>query len=307
MMPQSATLIYPMQPSANSRSVEEVIRELIERHFFTQTEQYLALVPWLNKRRDYKSCGRMFGSRGAGKTRALQEYNALANGHRGPMRRIKPLRSFYLKSFTSWGTQDVCGRILELLNHGAKKGKPKDIRLRTWEMLEDFGLELLILDNAHCVTDKALFDLVECYRDFRIATVLVGPVRELDDRLKALGLFHNFRCHYEFQALSPRQVVGVMKAFKKDFLALPEPLEFFDGEALHAICEASGGDPSKPDKPGCNFTVVTEILVLTIAQSSNNGVLRFDKRILQEVLLDYGVAFEPTVEEPNGTEPRTVG
>lgn len=52
---------------------------------------------------------------------------------------------------------------------------------------------------------------------------------------------------------------------------------------------------------------MTEILVLTITQSLNNGVLRFDKRILQEVLLDYGVAFEPTVEEPNGTEPGKVG
>jgi hypothetical protein len=196
-----------MQPSANSGSVEAVIRELIERHFFTQTEQYLALAPWLNKRREYKSCGRIFGSRGAGKTRALQEYNASANGHRGPMRRIKPLRSFYLKSFTSWGTQDVCGRILELLNHGAKKGNP-EISVANLGNAGRFWARTFNLDNAHFVTDKVLFDLVECYRDFRIATVLVGSDQELDARLKALGLFNNFRCHYEFQALSPRQVVA---------------------------------------------------------------------------------------------------
>jgi hypothetical protein len=56
-----------------------------------------------------------------------------------------------------------------------------------------------------------------------------------------------------------------MKAFKKNFLELEESVEFFDGEILNAICEASGGDSSKPDKPGCYFTAITEILVLTIA------------------------------------------
>ncbi|MBD1871290.1 ATP-binding protein [Cyanobacteria bacterium FACHB-471] len=307
MIPQSAPIKHSVQPSSGLGNVEEAIRELIDRHFFTRTDQYLEIVPWLHERREYKSCGRISGSRGVGKTRALQEYIAMVNGHRGPMRRIKPLRSFYLKSFTSWGTRDVFNRILELLNHGARQGAPKDIRLRTWEMLEDFGLELLILDNAHLVTDKVLFDLVECYRDFKAAIVLVGPNDELDKRLKALDLLNNFRCHRKFQSLSPRQLVSALKGFKKDVLALPETTEFFDGEIINAICEASGGNASKPDEPGCNFTAITEILVLTIAQSSKDGVLRLDKGILRKVLLDYGVAFEPKSEEQNDTEPGVTG
>ena len=300
MMPQTAAIKVPTQLSSSSQSFEDVIRDLIDRRFFVETKQYKDLSDWLDKRRKYKSCGIISGPRGAGKSRASKEYDAVVTGRRGAMRRIKPLHSLYIKAFSSWGTRDLCRQSLNFFNHGAKKGNPMDVRLRTWETFEDFGLELLLVDNGHVLSEKILFDLVECYDEFKIATVLIGPEKELENRLVSLGLRKKFNSHHKFPSLSPKQVVGVLKAFKRDFLSLPEDVEFFDGEIVHAICQASGGNPSKLEQPGCDFNTISEILVLSIAESSKNGILHLDKRILKEILQDdLGVNVELTVEKPN--------
>ncbi|KAM3111158.1 AAA family ATPase [Phormidesmis sp. 146-33] len=300
MMSQTAATKFLVQPSSGSQSFEKVIRDLINRRFFVETEQYTDLSDWLDKRRKYKSCGIISGSRGAGKSRAAKEYDAIVTGRRGSMRRIKPLHSLYIKAFSSWGTRDLCRQSLNFFNHGAKKGNPMDIRLRTWETFEDFGLELLLVDNGHLLSEKILLDLVECYDEFKIATVLIGPDKDLENRLESLGLRKKFNSHHKFPSLSPKQVVEVLKAFKSDFLSLPEGVKLFDGEVVHAICQASGGNPSKLEQPGCDFNTISEILVLSIAQSSNDEIL-LDKRVLKEVLYGFGVNVELTVEEPNDT------
>ena len=313
MMPQSVPINHHTQFSPDQGEAQDIIRDLIDRRFFSETEQYGKLADWLNKRRRYKSWGIISGARGAGKSRASQKYDQVANGQRGPLRRVKPLPSFYLKGFTGWGTRDICNHTLKRFNHGARKGKPDDIRFRTKDVFEEFGLELLLVDNAHLVSDKALQDLVECYScnkdgdDFRIAIVLIGPDKDLDEKLKRLGLRNKFGSEHKFKSLSPRQLVNVIKDFQKNFLGLPKEMEFFDGEIIAALCQASGGNLTILDKAGCDFDIITEILVLSIAQSSEDGVLRLDKPVLEEVLCDFGVYLEPIVEEPDDTEPGAAG
>jgi len=302
-MPQSVPIKYQASSSLDQPKFKKIIEDLLGRRFFAETKQYEELSQWLNKRRKYKSCGIISGSSGSGKSRAAKEYDAVVTGRRGVIRRIKPLHSLYIRSFSSWGTQDFCRHALTLINHGVRKGRPRDVRLRTWETFEEFGLELLLVDNAHHLTEKILFDLVECYDEFKIATVLIGPHEDLEARLELFGLRRKFNSHHQFQSLSSKQVVGVLTAFEKDFLNLPEDMNFFDSKTLFAICKASGGDLSDLDKLGCNFNVISDILVLTILESSENGTLHFDKQVLKKVLHEFGCDSDLIVVESdnNGT------
>ena len=277
-MPQeSVVLDYHTQIARDSPSVEEQIKALVNREFFTETNLVKELLDWLKGQRRDRLCGRVTGSRRVGKSEAARYCALQFSGQRGNMRLVIPMGAFYYKCLTSCSSRKLCGGILDGLGRGAKKGNPVDYRLRTWESLEMFGVEILLIDNAHFLTEKALSDLIELYQEFGIPAILIGP-SSLDKKLEDFDLLDYFKSFYRFPSLSQENFVGVIKSFEREFLGIPEPIEFFEGATVADLFSYSKG----------NFSDLIEILIKVINRSSDKNFLRFDKNVLEQVLSNYG-------------------
>jgi hypothetical protein len=126
MIPQqSAVIKYPAERFSNSRSAEEIIRELIDRQFFTQTAQYLELVEWLNKQREYKVVWQNLWFEGNWKNQSFAGIHGSGERTSRSNARIKPLRSFYLKSFTSWERETFATACWSLLTTALRREAPE--------------------------------------------------------------------------------------------------------------------------------------------------------------------------------------
>jgi hypothetical protein len=117
--------------------------------------------------------------------------------------RSLPLYALYVEIFPGWSIRDICVRILTLLNHGDRRGKSKNLLLRTWEALIEFGVETLIVDHADEVTRKALISIIRLSlgKETRISLILAGST-ELESRLIKEDLDSFFESCHEFSALS---------------------------------------------------------------------------------------------------------
>jgi hypothetical protein len=276
MLPERVTLDYSIQTAPNSPSVEEQIKALIYREFFTASSYLLGLLEWLKEQSLDRLCGRIIGNRRSGKTLATQYCVEQISGQKGALRPV-PLRAYYVDCLTSCSSRMLCNWILKDLGRGAKGGKPEDLRLRTWDALELFKVEILLIDNAHHLTEKALGDVIEMYSRYRIPVILIGPT-SLDKKLEDFDVFDYFKPFYQFGNLSEIEFTGVIKTFEREFLNLPEPIELIDAEAVSDLFSASTG----------NFADLVEILIKVIRRSSDENALYFDKGVLSQVLDKYG-------------------
>lgn len=272
---------FTQQPETKL-SVEEQIIRLINRDFFAPTRYVKELHEWLDEQREYKSLGIIMGQQGTGKSVGLEAYIKALKG--GRKLRSIPLYALYLEVFPTWGIQDICIRILELLNHGDRKGKTKNLLLRTWEALKEFGVEILIVDHADELTRKALISLIRLSlrKETRISLILVGST-ELENKLIEEDLDSYFdEDYYEFGLLYSDEFSDILlEQFAKQFLGLSNPETIFDDEVMNDLYEASW----TRDIEGCNFRRLMKILTRVIAKSSKDqSSLCINKSVLKQVV-----------------------
>lgn len=290
----SYSLKTPAQNGQTQLSVEEQIVRLINRDFFASTNSIKKLHDWLDDQCKYKALGIVTGRQGAGKSIGLKVYKN-PNGDRR-LRRI-PLYSLYLEVLPTWTIRDICVRILELLNHGDRKGNSKNLLIRTWEALVRFGVETLIVDHADELTRKALIGLIRLSlrKETRISLILAGST-ELESKLQKKDLDGYFEKAHEFSALSLDSFSDVLlEHFAEDFLPSSVSNTLFDQEIMEKLFQASKYD----DAEECSFRHLMNILVRAIVQSSEGqSSLCISKQVLHSVVTTYGTSDRVLAELP---------
>ncbi len=302
MSQENATASYPLKSSAPSfqagLSVENQVLRLINRDFFASTSSVKELHKWLDEQRKYKSIGRVVGPHGVGKSVGLDTYkNPRGNGRL----RSLPLYALYIEIFPGWSIRDICVRILTLLNHGDRRGKSKNLLLRTWEALIEFGVETLIVDHADEVTRKALISMIRLSlrKETRISLILAGST-ELESRLIKEDLDSFFESCHDFSALSYVDFANVLlDEFAGKFLGLSDSSSLFDQEVLKQLFKAS----RMGDTEWCNFRRLMNILVKAITESSENQPSWcINKAVLQNVVEGDGKSKRTLPEFPGEIE-----
>lgn len=279
----SHPLPNPAQTLPKALSIEDQIARLLNRDFIAPTSCVKELHGWLDEQRKYKSFGIVTGPQGVGKSVGLNSYLRL-KGDRS-LRSI-PLYTLYLEVLPTWGIRDICIRILEVLNHGDRKGRSRNLLLRTWEALKEFGVEILIVDHADALTRQALLSLIRLSlrKQTRISLVLAGST-ELESKLIRHDLDGYFEYSHPFIGLSLDEFSDVLlEHFAGDFLGLSDSAAFFDNEIMEDLYTASENEDLKQ----CVFRHLINILVKVIAQSSENQLsLCINKTMLQQVIGKY--------------------
>jgi hypothetical protein len=281
--PQSGRipLNHSYKPASDAGNVVGRIRALVQREFFAETNQLMDLEKWLRDRCEDRLSGRIIGARRCGKSTIAMECVDNISGQKGALRPI-PLRVHYTDCLTSFDSRKLFNQITKELGSGVRGGKPEDYRHRAFDRVELLGLETLLVDNAHYMTEKAICDLIELAKKCGISVILIGPTI-LDKKLKELDLFDYFKPYFEFNNLPEIEFPGIIKTFERDFLSLPEPLELIDAKTVTKLFNASGG----------NFGSLVEILIQVIRLSSTVDTFYFDNEVLDKILKKYG---EQTVD-----------
>lgn len=267
MAQENVAFSYPIKGSAQNAqaqlSVEEQIIRLINRDFFASTSSITKLHTWLEEQRKYKSLGIVTGRQGAGKSVGLCAYK---NSKGDRKLRSIPLYALYLEVLPTWSIRDICIRILELLNHGDRRGRTKNLLLRTWETLVEFGVETLIIDHADELTRKTLLGLIRLSlrKETRISLILAGST-ELESKLQQKDLDGYFESSHEFDALSLDDFSDVLlEHFAEKFLNSATPNTLFDQNIMESLFQAS----KYSDAEKCSFRHLANILIRTVVQSS---------------------------------------
>lgn len=289
----SHPLPNPAQNLPKALSIEDQVVRLINRDFIAPTSCVKELHDWLDEQRKYKSFGLVTGPQGVGKSVALKSYLRL-NGDRA-LRSI-PLHTLYLEVFSTWGIRDICIRILELLNHGDRKGRTKNLLLRAWEALKEFGVEILIVDHADALTRQALLSLIRLSlrKQTRISLVLAGST-ELESKLLKQDLDGYFEYSHSFGGLSLDEFSDVLLDFGEDFLGLLDPAVMFDDQIMNGLYVAS----ENRDLNQCVFYHFMNVLTKVIVQSSEDQPsLCINKAVLQQVVGSYRKRDKPLPNLP---------
>lgn len=281
MVQTNVAISHAIPASPGSPRFRGEVQNLINRLFFAETKKVLDLLDWLKKRRDRKQCGRIIGEQGTGKTEGSTYCIAQLSGQRGAIRRI-PFIAHYVSCFSSCSSRDFCGLIQDSLKRNVKKGQPKDFRLRTWDFFEMYGVEVLLVDNAHFLTEKTLADIIELSKLYGISVILIGPP-ELDSILdEEYNLFRPFKHFFRFEALSLEELTSILETFQEEFLELPKASNFIDGSSIQTLFDISEG----------NFYNLIELITDVICESSEHESLCFDKAVLETLAVEYGLPVE---------------
>lgn len=278
MLPEPGRILLnpSYKPASDESKVRAQIKALINREFFAETAHVTHLEQWLRERCEDRLCGRIIGPKICGKTKIAIECVDRISGQKGALRPI-PLRAHYTKCLTSWHSRKLFNQITKELGRGARGGQPEDYRFRAYDAVELFRLEVLLVDNAHYLTEKAVCDLIELANDCGISVILMGPTG-LDKTLKSFDSFEYFQPYYPFSNLSKTEFPGLIKTLEREFLELPEPVKLIDGKTVDDLFNASAG----------NFGTLIKILIQVIRRSSTDEAFYFDNQVLSQVLEGNG-------------------
>jgi len=104
-----------------------------------------------------------------------------------------------------------------------------------------YGVEVLLVDNAHRLTQKAVSDIIELSKLYGISVILIEPP-ELDSVLdEEYNLFRPFKHFFRFEALSLEELTSILETFQEEFLGLPKASNFIDSSSIQTLFDMSEG------------------------------------------------------------------
>jgi hypothetical protein len=110
--PQPGRILLNHSPksAADAGNVTERIKALINREFFAETKQLMALEKWLRDRCADRLSGRIIGPRRCGKSTMAMECVDRISGQKGALRPI-PLRTHYTACLTSFDSRKLFNQL----------------------------------------------------------------------------------------------------------------------------------------------------------------------------------------------------
>jgi DNA transposition AAA+ family ATPase len=141
--------------------------------------------------------------------------------------------------------------------------------------LKEYGVKLLILDDAHYLKLKALRELVQIHELLKIPVILSGT-RELREQLKSewKQVHNSFLSLYRFPALTIDQTASIVNTWLNDFLGWEEESDLLYEDVLKKLHEKTGGLTGP----------LNDTLQKIAIQALKKGLGRLDEKIIHEVL-----------------------
>ena len=250
---------------AQAAAIEELFKAV-----FISTNRHSEYSRWLDELRAFKHCGRAIGPRHVGKSRSSAQYR---DEH------IK--RVSHVEAWTNLSSQRLFSQILKDIKHAAWRGKGQDLRPRLAESLKLFGIDLVLIDNAHHLQEDALIDLKQLHKESGVPIILIG-CKKLDENLENGDLLTCFPTLFEFDALDEEDFTKTLKDIE-EILALPQSSNLSEKTLFEILRNSTQS----------RMGILIEILSKTVLHSLKKGHGKVDEGILSNIANRHGRRYVP--------------
>jgi DNA transposition AAA+ family ATPase len=141
--------------------------------------------------------------------------------------------------------------------------------------LREYGVRLLVIDDAHYLKLKALRELVQIHELLKIPVVLSGSGTLYDQLKSEWKQVHNsFLSFYIFPAMTIDQTASVVDTWLNSFLGWEEESDLLFEDVLKKLQEKTGGLTGP----------LNDTLQKMAIQSLKKGLHRIDETTIHKVL-----------------------
>ncbi|XHX77920.1 MAG: AAA family ATPase [Stenomitos frigidus ULC029] len=188
---------------------------------------------------------------------------------------LLPVSVVYIRVPSGCTPAQLFVEALQALHRNLKFGRIGDLRKRVRATLKEYGVKLLIIDDAHYLKLKALRELVQIHELLKIPVVLSGT-GELYDLLKSewKQVHNSFLSFYPLPAMTIDQTASVVDTWLTSFLGWEEESDLLYEDVLKKLQEKTGG------LTGPLNDTLQKMAVLALKQ----GLHRIDEKTIHEVL-----------------------
>ncbi len=241
---------------------------------FITTKRDEAFHTWLGNQRDAKTCGIVLSSHRSGVSESCQFYRLQQVKYRGAVL-LLPVSMVYIRVPSGCTPAQLFVEALQALHRNLKMGRIGDLRARVRATLKEYGVKLLVIDDAHYLKLKALRELVQLHELLQIPVILIGT-GSLYDQLKSewKQVHNSFLSFYAFPALTIEQTASIVDTWANDFLGWSEQSDLLLEDVLKKLQDKTGGQTGP----------LNDALQKIAIQALKKGVGRLAEPIIHEVL-----------------------
>ena len=243
---------------------------------FVPLEPAKVLHNWLEGKRQSRLSGRVVGESRTGKTMGCDAYRLR---HKPKQEHGKPptVPVVYIQIPQECGARDLFSMIIKHLKYQVNKGTVADIRDRTFQVLKDCAVEMVIIDEADRLKPKTFAEVRDIFDKLQIPVILVGT-----DRLDAVikrdeQVYNRFRACHRFGKLSVEDFKRTVEIWEKQILKLPVASNLSSPKMLKILVQATGG----------YIGLLDMILREAAIRALKKGLQKIDLETLEEVTEEY--------------------
>lgn len=276
--------IRPLAEPERSPEIQQAVDLIRNSDTYEYVSRDLALFTWLNSQRDSRSSGYIHGDSFADLRKACQFYRLQYVRRKGVLYTI-PMPVAYAEVEQHGSPIDLFVAILESLGSPfAEIGPLKDIRSRTLGTLKSFGVKLLIIGNADCLSYKSYNEIVKLTWKLNIPVILAGSLflsEIFNSFVKRRGnryrdIHNTFLDHHRYQAFQRNEIQQLITSWENQVLsAWSQKLDLANdaevADFLYNRCEGQA-EPL--------YEILRKIAVLKL----DNPTHQFNKAGIEEML-----------------------
>jgi DNA transposition AAA+ family ATPase len=267
------------QQQSNFPDVTAAVQETIDRlnrNGYIELHQVKIAHDWLECKRQSHQSGRVVGESRTGKTMACDAY-LLRNKPQQVVETAMTAPVIYIQVPVDCGAKEFFGIILRYFNYQVVKETVAELQVRTLQVLKEFQVEMLIIDEADRFKPKTLEAVRNISDNLQISVILVGTDR-FDTMIKRdEQVYHRFQDCYQFEKLSGEDFVQTVKIWEQQVLQLPTPSNLTSKTMIEILGEATGGYIGLIDK------ILREAAIRSIAK----GLTKIDVDTLTALAMQY--------------------
>jgi DNA transposition AAA+ family ATPase len=256
--------------------IDEQIRRLGRRRVL-EVPKMLEFHAWLDGKRLARRSCRVVGESRTGKTVNCDTYRLKCKVSQPPGQSpIIPV--IYWHCPENLSVNGLFVGLMQCLHYQATRGRNPELRERLYQVLRRCQVEMIILDEAHRISIKALSEIRDISDHLEIAVVLVGT-----DRLNTVvgqdeQIQYRFLPAYRFPSLNAEELREMTALWEEHVLQMPEPSKLSMLKAQNLLFPATRGYIGLLDQ------ILCEAAIRALQQGRSHVSLDILKQVIAESL-----------------------
>jgi len=261
-------------------------------------DQVESFITWVKRRFKLKKPGKAIGDTGLGKTCAclacLDEFGVVRQANQ-----IPEIPVLYIQIDTNaCNTAKFFDAILTALKQKAKGGTKSQLQQRAWKFLKQCKVQMIIIDEAHCLHYSVLKDVRHLYddRELRIIPILIGTSSRLDALVeKDEQVRDRFANTFIFEELLGDKFKKTLETWKTSIIKMQDPLNPNNPKRIIPLLRINDAVVSELEKmAGGELRLLDNILRDAAVRLLEDKLRDIDQAVLQalktdEKVLDFNV------------------